>query len=144
LTQLPAEVVTNSEPSVTLGSLTLGGSLNLPEPATISSGGVTCLYADDSAYNTYLGINAGLGGANNTGLGYEALFFSSGTNNTAIGVTALQLNSGSHNTANGYSALDGNKGSFNTANGDSALDANAGSFNTANGYFALINNNGGL
>src|SRR5208282_228148 len=34
LAQLPAGVVTNNEPNVSLGSLTLGGSLNLPTPAS--------------------------------------------------------------------------------------------------------------
>ena len=139
LAQLISEVVTNNEPAVSLGSLTLGGNLNLPFPASISSGGFPLLYADNNQ-NTYLGINAGSGGNNNTAIGNSASSLSSGSNNTAIGDGALILSSGSYNTANGYDALALNGGSYNTGNGYNAMNQNSGSGNTANGYDALIYN----
>jgi hypothetical protein len=138
-------VLTNNEPSVSLGSLTLSGGLSLPAPAGISSGGSPLLSADGND-NTYFGISAGQTGNNNTGIGYEALYvvagFASGSNNTAVGMSALALNNGSDNTANGYSAMFGSGGSYNTANGYNAMNSNGGSGNTADGYDALIYNHG--
>jgi hypothetical protein len=61
LAQIPAGVVTNGEPLVSLGALfvsalTMTGSLNLPSPATITSGFQTVMYFDANQ-------NLGLGGA---------------------------------------------------------------------------------
>ncbi len=164
LAQLPGVVVTNDEPSVTLSNVTLSGTLTLPSPAAIDSGGSSLVRSDDNN-NFYAGPGAGaptnsgsantaigyqtLGdntmGADNTALGYEALNFNTnGTENTASGERALYENtSGTGNSAYGRHTLEDNvNGSENTAVGDEALG------NTVNdsqlvaiGYEALENDN---
>ncbi len=167
-TQLPAGLVTNNEPSVTFGSVTVGGNLNLPGPgpAAIYYGGNRLLIADND-FDFYAGPFAGnftTTGAANTGLGYAALSQNGGgsfnaavgagalgnntvgNDNTALGYEALYNNStGSNNVANGYWALLSNTSGYNnTANGYEALYANSsGYFNTADGYNVLNNNTSG-
>lgn len=83
-------------------------------------------------------------GANNTGIGFDALAENTGGHeNTATGVFALSLNTtGHHNTATGVSALERNTGNYNTATGSNALAVNTtGAANTAMGLNALLNNN---
>jgi hypothetical protein len=145
--QFTSSVVTNGEPSVTLGNLTLDGSLTLPEPIVINySTGLfppsylSFLYF--GANNLYLGPNAGNGnhGAYNTGMGEFALQqVSTGEYNTAIGKSALQLNTtGANNTGSGIQALYANtNGSQNTAYGAYALyNSPGGTDNIALGYLA--------
>jgi len=149
LAQLPAAVVTNNEPSVLLGSLTLGGNLNL-NGGNIYSGGNTVLYNNSSKANFFAGANAGnvaATGSYNTANGDGALGSdTSGYNNTAQGADALYSNtSGYDNTANGFTALYNNTiGSSNVANGWAALYFNTnGSQNVAIGYAALAENTSG-
>jgi hypothetical protein len=128
LAQLPAAVVTNNETNLTLGNLTLGGSLNLPLPGAIYSDGVSIFYEDGNG-NFFAGQQAGN-------------LNTSGSYNTATGSSALFFNeSGSYNTANGHSALNDNtSGSANTAVGNFALyDNRTGSQNVAIGSSALQN-----
>jgi hypothetical protein len=161
---LPGSVVTNGEPTVALGALTLGGNLTLPQPATITSGGSAILTAD-AAGNSYFGIQAGPSGSYNVGVGYQTLQHcttdggavavgyqalqnvnanSPGTDsaegeNTAVGCQALQYDtSGYANTALGFYALVANtNGCGNTAAGDGALaDHCTGDGNIAVGYNA--------
>jgi Chaperone of endosialidase len=126
LSQLPPGVLTNDELSVTLDNLTLTGTLNLPQPATINSGGVLLLHSDNNE-NFFSGPYAGnrtQNGIFNTADGYGALSAnSSGSENTACGAIALPNNtSGSFNTAVGYLALLNNgSGNENTAIGYNAL-----------------------
>jgi hypothetical protein len=148
LAQLPAGLVTNDQNGVTLSNVTVGGSLTLPAPATIDSGGNSLLF-DDSLNNFYAGLGAGVvggsGGAN-TGIGYQSLNNNTnGTNNTALGYQSLNDNTnGSYNVAIGERALFQNtSGNDNTAEGRHALENNTtGADNTANGYQALLNNRG--
>jgi hypothetical protein len=163
---LPGSVVTNGEPAVALGALTLSGNLTLPQPAIITSGGSDILAAD-AAGNSYFGIQAGPSGSDNVGVGYQTLQHCttdggavavgyqalqnvnansqatvSGTGeNTAVGCEALQYDtSGYANTALGFFALVANtNGSGNTATGDNALANNStGSGNIALGYNAGV------
>lgn len=132
-------------------SLTLGGGLNLPDPAAIFSGNNILLYSHSAATSIFLGLNAGNpnrdGGFFNTAIGSGALQNNvNGDYNTADGALALNSNtSGGQNTAIGHTALYSNtSGSFNTANGTWALSANTdGNSNTANGWQALQNNTSG-
>ncbi|MGO8679274.1 MAG: hypothetical protein ACLQVX_25825 [Limisphaerales bacterium] len=55
LAQMPGAVITNNETGVTLGNVTIGGSLNLPATATLSSGGnsfLAGLSIDENGQNT--------------------------------------------------------------------------------------------
>jgi hypothetical protein len=149
LARLPASVVTNNEPSVSLGSLTLGGNLNL-NGGNIYSGANTVLYNNNIKANFFAGANAGnvaATGSYNTANGDGALGSdTSGYNNTAQGSDALYNNtSGYDNTANGVTALYNNTiGSSNVANGWAALYFNTnGSQNVAIGYAALAENTSG-
>jgi hypothetical protein len=85
-------------------------------------------------------------GADNTGIGYQALYYNtSGSDNTANGVVALLSNTtGSFNTADGFFALYYNTtGIYNTANGFSALVHNTtGGWNTAIGTALNSNTTG--
>ncbi len=148
LAQLPAGVLTNNEPSVTLGTLTLGGSLMLPDPTTFNvrvpsflppySINDTLLISVSGNNSLYLGLAAG---STNT---------ASGVDNTGVGTLVLGQNtSGSYNTGEGYDALaSGPSGSYNTAIGGSSLsnlgynNGAGGSNNIALGYQAGINFNG--
>jgi hypothetical protein len=124
--QLPGTVVMNNESGVTLDNMTVGGTLSLPEPASIRAGGSSLLYADAN-YNFFAGLNAG-----NTSL--------TGSGNTAVGDDAFAFSSsGQFNSAQGFEALfDNGLGSFNTASGAFALQYNTtGSNNTATGAYAL-------
>ncbi len=149
LAQLPAGLVTNNEPNVSLGILTLSSNLNLPVPAAINSGGQRLAFADNNL-NSYFGIFAGVAnqGTGNTGIGFNALLLNAGSYNTALGGVALIRTSGSYNTANGYAALSANlSGTDNTADGANALEFNTnGSDNVAIGFAALANstNDNGL
>jgi len=167
LAQLPAGVVTNNEPNVSLGNLTLGGSLNL-NGYDIYSGASTLLYNDNNRGNFFTGAGAGnvaatgayntangsaalaadTSGYNNTAQGASALQNNtSGYQNTAVGVTALYNNLwGNNNAAYGWAALYGNtSGSSNIAVGSAALSMNtAGSNNVAVGSSALGANTTGF
>ena len=144
LAQLPSSVVTNSEPNVSLGTLTLG-SLMLPDPTTFNVRvpsflppyfiNETLLISTSGNYNLYLGLDAGSTNA------------AGGGDNTGIGTLVLGQNtSGSYNTGEGYDALaPSTSGSYNTAIGGSSLsnlgynNGAGGSNNIALGYQAGIN-----
>ena len=86
------------------------------------------------------------GGAQNTAVGYQALYSNTGDENTANGVQALYNNtSGGGNTASGLQALYSNTTGYdNTATGLAALVFNTtGIYNTADGYQALNGNRTG-
>jgi hypothetical protein len=149
LAQLPAAVVTNNEANVTLGNVTLTGTLNLPSAGTINAGNNSLLYAD-GADDFYAGPGAGsvaISASDSTGIGYGALSSNSnGVNNTAIGYESLNNNTnGSFNVASGGRALFSNtSGNNNTADGRRALEDNtSGSDNTAIGYEALATDTSG-
>jgi hypothetical protein len=113
--RLPASVVTNDEGGVTLDNVIVGGSLTLPLPGMIDSGGVNILYEDGNG-NFFAGSQAGN-------------LSTSGIYNTATGANALQVDEG---------------GSYNTANGDGSLTRNtSGNANTAMGLFTLYDNTSG-
>lgn len=122
----------------------------------------------DVAANLFLGYQAGTGntGAENTGLGYQALnSLANGYDNTAVGTYSLASNiAGTGNTAAGawaltytnatsfnsgfgFNAMSHNSsGSNNSGFGAYALDGNpfvTGSDNTAAGYQAMKNNTDG-
>ena len=139
--QLPAAVVTNNEPLVTLGALFLQNALILPATARISAGGSTMLYSDVKN-NASFGVFANSGGTNNTAIGVQALLSNSGNNNVALGYNALEFNTTGHNnTASGYNALNANvDGNDNVAQGVGALqNVASGFYSTAVGGFALQN-----
>jgi len=151
--QLPAAVVTNNEPSVTLNNLNLTGNLDLTFPTgTILSGPGEILYFGLNN-NFFIGYDAGTGGPlgassmENTAVGNFALNrLTTGSYNTAIGYESLYNNStGTNNVATGLLAMFANTtGSFNTADGEGALYQNTvGNFETAVGYNALLNNTNG-
>jgi len=138
-------IARDSSGNFSAGSVSLGGSLYLPFPAAIYSGGSPILVEEG---NFFAGLNAGNGantGSHDVGIGDNALASgpSTGQDNTAIGEDALRNNtSGQNNTANGYEALShNNTGSFNTADGSQSLNGNDnGSDNVADGYEALWQN----
>jgi trimeric autotransporter adhesin len=110
LSQLPGAVVTNNETAgVTLGNVTLNGTLNLPAlPVTIESGGGSLLYADNNS-NLFAGSGAGTQtttGGFDTADGANALHSNTkGSYDTAIGCQALKaLSGGSNNIAIGFGA----------------------------------------
>ena len=124
-------------------------ALDYNTTANIQQNGSIILIADNTNYNTALGIGsltANATGQMNTAYGYDALQSNNnGFYNTASGYAALQANSsGSNNTAFGYQALSFNTtGSYNTATGNNALVENkSGSYNTATGQDALFNTTG--
>ena len=133
--------------STTLGNSVLfqtGGKIGLntttPTVALDVSGRVNVSKSYRIAGNDVL-IIEGNPGANNLGVGYEALqSLSSGFGNTAVGGGALTYNTaGENNTALGAFALNQNKGSANTAVGDSALgESVSGTQNTAVGSGAML------
>jgi hypothetical protein len=167
--QLPTAVLTNSETSVTLGTLSLKGNLDLPAGSStagdIFSGGSPLLIQD--SFNFFVGPGSGnltTSGLYNTGSGISALNANTtGSDNAASGVLALNANTtGNNNTAVGYGALSANTnggqntavgslalaysggGDFNTGIGAYALELDkTGGANTANGFQALYNNLGG-
>jgi hypothetical protein len=164
--QLPASVVTNNETNVTLGNVTVGGSLTLAEPATMYAGSRLLLRADGSSnffsgpsagaattsgsYNTGISdyaLSSNLSGSFNTAIGFEAMIANTNGNyDTAIGCNALLENTtGNGNTATGFEALVYNTiGDFNTASGYAAMTANTtGGGNTATGVEALYANANG-
>jgi hypothetical protein len=110
LSQLPGAVLTNNETAtVSLGNLTLYGTLALPAlPVTIESGSGYLLYADNNN-NFFAGSGAGnlsTSGAFNTADGDNA--FGSNTKgswNVAVGCQALKaLTGGSNNVSIGFGA----------------------------------------
>jgi hypothetical protein len=130
-------------------NLTVNGTLNLPAPSIIYSGGDSLLYADYNN-NFFVGQRAGnltTSGGGNSGVGSAALKNNtSGYGNTALGYIALGANTeGSYNTAIGYQTLNSNtNGDNNTASGANVLFNNtSGSHNTASGTGALYNNTSG-
>ena len=134
--------------------LTLGGNLDLPDTTAsagiIYSGGVRLLHRY-GFNNFFAGSSAGnftVSGANNTGIGVNALLNNtSGDGNAALGFSALMNNtSGNFNIAIGLNSLISNtNGSHNTAIGLDALASNtSGNENTASGAYALQNNTLGL
>jgi hypothetical protein len=130
--------------SFSANNSTLGGSLYLPEIATLFSGEFPVMYADDAG-NYFAGKAAGnlaATGSQNTIIGNGTFEVNtSGGDDTACGWAALYNNTtGSFNTAAGALALLYNTtGGYNTATGVSALQNNStGSYNTAFGYNALL------
>jgi hypothetical protein len=145
LAQLPAAVITNDDPNVTFGQLSLGGNLNLPYPATMRAAGGNFLDSDNNN-NLFFGSGAGnyaTTGGDNTAVGTSALSrVTSGAYNTVIGADGLEANTiGDANTATGFLALENNKtGGNNTVEGADAMAFNiSGSYNTAIGTSALEN-----
>lgn len=137
-TQLPANLVTNTETSVTLNGAFNGdggGLTNLNSSQIISYG--------SNDFNFLIGPagNTGLTGFYNTAMGYYALHNdSSGTQNTAVGANALRYNyTGGFNIALGSGTLENNNsGGANIAIGFTALqNAEAGFGNVAVGDTAL-------
>lgn len=126
LSQLPAAVITNNETTVTLGSVVVSGTLQLPStPATVQSGGALLLRADGNG-NFFSGLAAG-----NTSL--------SGIDNVGVGENALNANvNGSYNVAAGVNSMAHSPSSSqNTAVGTSALaNVHNGTNNIGIGYFA--------
>ena len=128
-----------------------GGSITVQADAVsidliIDVNGYYAPAAGTGTSNTFLGMNAGNSGDNNTGFGDHVLTNNGASNNTAIGSQALNANTiGGDNTAIGASALLTNhSGNSNTATGTNALLANySGSNNTAVGWHALTTNYGG-
>ncbi|HQQ77433.1 MAG TPA: tail fiber domain-containing protein [Thermoanaerobaculia bacterium] len=120
-------------------NVALTGTLALPNPARITSGGSTFV-STLGTQNTFVGINAGAfnTGQNNTGVGYQAMQNGGAGNlNTAFGQYAyLNGPSGNINTAIGAQALQNcSAGDGNTAVGDTALySLTSGSSNTALGW----------
>jgi hypothetical protein len=146
--QLPGTVLTNNETSVTLGSLTVGGDLNLSAMGDIFAGSSTLLHADGVLGNFFAGLNAGnlaTRGGQNTALGNSALYNNTtGFQNTAIGEAALYSNeSGDGNTATGFEALAYNTtGNGNVAEGFQALGNSTNDTGlVAIGFQALQNDN---
>jgi len=149
LAQLPAGAVTNTATGVTLNNFSVTGSLTLPNPAAIDSGGSPLLH-DDTGSDFFAGKQAGIAntqGNFNTGLGDNALAANTtGLNNTASGYSALAANTtGSNNLAAGFNALPANTtGNYNTAYGGQSLYSNtAGNYNTALGFDAMKSNSVG-
>ena len=149
LAQLPAGAVTNTATGVTLNNFTVTGSLTLPNPAAINSGGSLLLH-DDSGSDFFAGKSAGNAntqGNFNTGLGDNALAANNtGSDNTANGYGALAANTtGSNNLASGFNALPVNTtGNYNTACGGQSLFSNtSGNYNTALGFDAMKSNSVG-
>ena len=148
-----AIVARDSNGNISANSLTLGGGLNLPFPAILSSGGTNFLMEIGSLYMGFQNSTMATQQANldNTAFGDYALAFqathnggsnSFGAYNTAFGEYALEGNqSGTFNTASGFEALLMNSsGDDNTATGGQALQNNTGSENTATGMGALSAN----
>ena len=137
LTQLLAEVVTNNEPNVSLGSLSLN-SLTLPDPTTIYA--VVPSVIPPFHINETLLISAS--GYNDLYVGLSAGNTNGGTSNTGIGAETLLYNTtGSGNAAEGYAALTLNtNGNGNTGIGALALSSiTSGSGNIGLGYYAGYN-----
>jgi hypothetical protein len=134
--------------SFSAGTVTLAGSLALPNTASSSVGlltmaGVPFLH-DYGTNNTFVGLSAGnmtLTGQNDTAVGVSALQLNTtGINNSAFGAFALSQNmTGFSNSAYGNNALLQNtRGTRNSAFGDGALQNNAtSSANSAFGFNAL-------
>jgi hypothetical protein len=144
--QLSAQVVTNGESNVSLGSLTLGGSLDLPYPISFNTelalgfGYYSFLYAGNN--NLYLGTRTGNGdnGSENTGIGGNMLQQVTGSRNTAVGFEALDMNTtGNNNVAVGnFALLFNTNGSANVAIGVSAMGNSTNDIDiVAVGYQAL-------
>lgn len=121
-----------------------------PQPLAFKVNNVRAGFISPTSSNVALGYRALISitnsNANNTGIGYEALYLNStGLFNTAIGGYALRYNKGASNTATGSSALEfNNDGNYNTASGSSALYSNlSGSNNTATGSGAMVFNTSG-
>ena len=128
--------------------------------SSVQNAQATCQQGCLTNENTVLGDDALLNntGADNTAVGYQALFNNtSGHWNTAVGVAALLSNTrGYTNTAIGLEALENNTtgfgntavgvpallfnttGSDNTSIGEATLEYNNGDGNTAIGAFALF------
>jgi hypothetical protein len=135
--------------SLALLTLTLDGSLTLPNTNSLGTVGLLTLGGNRFLHNagtnnTFLGALAGafsMPGSANTAVGAAALQnIAGGTGNAAVGSGALGANtSGGSNTAVGSNALQSNSdGSSNTAVGSSALQSNThASQNTAVGVNAL-------
>lgn len=109
-------------------SITLAGNLNLPNPATIYSGGAVIVYAKPPTGTFFAGPYAGNPAANvgigNTAVGYAALSADlDGFGNTAIGTSAmLSFTNGNYNAALGLSSLQSLvTGDYNTAAGEGSL-----------------------
>jgi len=136
------------------GSLTVDGSLGLPNTTSASVGAITLGGApflhNFGLRNTFVGTGAGnlsLSGDNNTGVGYSALSQdTAGADNAAFGSFALKFNTtGLANAAFGYNTLTFNTtGSDNSAFGAGALRVNTtGNNNAAFGPDALVANQTG-
>jgi hypothetical protein len=111
---------------------------------TTVSGGLTVVIDTNGQLGTVDGV--GDFGNGDTGVGSGALANNTGANNSALGFNALFSNTeGNFNSAVGFSALYSNTiGSSNTATGNNALASNTeGNANTAIGDFALISNTTG-
>lgn len=147
-------------------NVSVSGSLALPAPVSVTSGGAQFL-SNPGTNNTFLGTAAGQAssvGQGNTGFGTSALAVNAITDgntavgtfalaentggffNTALGYTVLLMNhTGSGNTGIGLASLQQNlSGGANVAVGQDSLRGNkTGALNTAIGSQALLNNDSG-
>jgi hypothetical protein len=129
------------------GTLTLGGTLALPNTSSATVGVVTMggsrFLHNFGSQNTFLGVLAGnttLTGNTNTGVGVATLAQdTTGDANSAFGNQALDSNTtGDRNSAFGALALSSNTtGASNSAFGQGALDVSTGDTNSAFGADAL-------
>ena len=138
-TAITASTAETATTATKLGSDTVGG---VTVPVYLSSGSPTACLTGGA---TYYGVGAGNTSkvSNSTGVGYRALYNSTGYFNTALGYYALYYNTtGYNNTAVGSNAISANTTGYeNTALGQSALYRNTeGSTNIAMGQSALAAN----
>lgn len=122
--------------------------INPYENTFVGEGAGTNAYGDSfTQTGTATEKNAGGGGGQNAGFGFQALFNNIGGEfNSAFGYQSLYSNNGtSQNSAFGYQTLYSNVGgSFNTAVGYKAIFTNvSGWYNVGTGYNALFSNTSG-
>jgi len=131
------------EISNTGGSILIGNGAGSSDDYTNN---MIVAIGDSALHNNSIGSNNGLTGANNTAIGFKALFANTtGYRNMAIGANTLQNNTtGYYNIGIGSNSLLNNTaGTENTSIGHSSLTANTGSYNTAVGQRAGWYNSSG-
>jgi hypothetical protein len=143
-TSVNQSLIPSSAGSKDLGSSTSGWNNFYLSGIIFLNGGKFINNPILGGHNTAIGwnvLNSALSGASdNTGVGYEALYYNKrGFDNTALGSGSLYNNTkAAHNTAIGFQALySDTTGYANTANGEEALYNNNGYYNTATGVNAL-------
>jgi len=132
--------------------LDIAGNINIEADSAFYIGNIKTLHTSGGTENFFVGPGTGnfiqTGGASNTSVGYQAMYFNStGDRNTAIGDHSLWLlDPGNDNVAVGYNSLVNlEAGGENTAIGSNALGGLIiGGENIAIGYNAMSNTDGGL